>query len=204
MIRTAAALFSVALIVCAASAQSPEPNQSGQTFIPGRMVTTSPDGQQKTTIVMIPIMNLCPVSMQAKQGGLTEMIRTGQKPQEPQQYDPSPKPTQHIHLILKGFAKDKRVSTAIVTARGLSARTRMQNTEAMRGQTPSDIRRTLQVPLTPDRDGSFSAYIDLPAFTAVNSIRLDSISYADGSSWAPENQNLCTVAPDPMMLIAGR
>ena len=114
-----------------------------------------------------------------------------------------PKPAQHIHLILTGHAKDKQITSAVVTARGLSARTHMQNAN-LAGEGPSDIRRTLNVTFTPDQDGTVSADIDLPAFTAVKSLQLESITYADGSSWTPEKFNACTVQPDSFMLIAAQ
>ncbi len=202
MIRTAAALFSAALVLSAAvSAQAPVQSQPNQSFATGTMVAVSPNGQRTTTVVMIPISS-CPVTMQAKQRGLGAMVKT--KPASPQdQPEAIPKPAQHIHLILNGFVKDKHVSSAIVTVRGLSARSRMQNTNLVSNGT-SDLRRTLMVAFTPDHDGSVSADIDLPAFTAVKSLQLESITYADGSSWTPEKNNACTVQPDSFMLIAAQ
>ncbi|MFZ0396000.1 MAG: hypothetical protein WCF17_21365 [Terracidiphilus sp.] len=205
MIRTVAALFSAALILsAAASAQAPTPQQqtpSPQQEIPATVITVGPNGQRTTSVVMIHI-DSCPVGMRAKQRGLTELVKTRQTP-PPDYPEAMPKPAQHIHLILSGFAKDKHVTSAVVTARGLSARTHMQDAN-LAGEGPSDIRRTLNVTFTPDQDGSVWADIDLPAFTAVKSLRLESITYADGSSWTPEKFNACTVQPDPVMLVAGR
>lgn len=202
MIRTAAALFSVALVLCTAvSAQAPVQGQPNQSFATGTMVTVSPNGQRTTTVVMIHI-DSCPVGMQAKQRGLTELVKTRRTP-PPDHPEAMPRPTQHIHLILNRLAKDKQVTSAVVTARGLSARTHMQNAN-LAGEGSSDIRRTLTVTFTPDQDGSVSADIDLPAFTAVRSLQLESITYADGSSWTPEKNNACTVQPDSFMLIAAQ
>jgi len=201
MMRTAAALFSAALVLsAAASAQAPV--QAPQDGIPVTVTRIGPDGQRNTTTVVVKPVDACPVSMQARQRGLTQMVRTKRtSPQD--QPEAMPRPAQHIHLILKGFAKDKLVASATVTARGLSARSRMQNLN-LTGDQPSDIRRTLQVTFTPDQDGSVSADIDLPAFTAVKSLQLLSITYADGSSWTLEKSNACLVQPDSLMLIAGR
>ena len=83
MIRTAAALFSAALVFSgAASAQAPSPQQE----TPVTVITVGPNGQQTTSVVMIHI-DSCPVGMRAKQRGLTQMIKTGQMPSEPQQYE---------------------------------------------------------------------------------------------------------------------
>ncbi|HVB98562.1 MAG TPA: hypothetical protein VNJ12_04425 [Candidatus Dormibacteraeota bacterium] len=201
MLRTAAALFSAAIaFTAAASAQAPV--QSPQNGIPVTVTRIGPDGQRNTTTVVIKPVDACPVSMQATQRGLTQMVRTKRTPSQDQP-EAMPAPAQHLHLILKGSPKDKLVASATVTARGISARSHMQNLN-LSGGGPSDIRRTLQVTFTPDQDGSVSADIDLPAFTAVNSLQLLSITYADGSSWTPEKSNACTVQPDALMLIAGR
>lgn len=200
MIRTAAALFSAAFVLCiAASAQSP--SQPSQPSAKGFTVTVAPDGQLTTTVVMVPI-STCPVSMQAMQRGLAGLVKSRRTP-PPSTPNSMPAPAQHIHLILQGFAKGQPVASALVTAKGLSARSRMRNTSLI-GDGSSDLRRTLMVNFTADQDGSVSADIDLPAFTAVNSLRLDSITYADGSSWTPDKGNACTVQPDSVMLIAGR
>ena len=201
MIRTAAALFSAALLLSAstlaqAQVQIPPDRSAGI----GSMEGITRNGQQTTIFVGNPISE-CPVSMQARQRGMGAMVQTQRKLfQDPPQTMHGP--AQHIHLILTGFAKDKRVASATVTARGLSARSRMQ-TLSLTGQDQSDIRRTLQVTFTPDPDGSVSADIDLPAFTAVNSLQLKSIRYSDGSSWTVEKANACIVQPDPFMLVAG-
>jgi hypothetical protein len=204
MIRTAAALFSAALVLCAAvSAQAPVQNQPDQGNNSASLETLLRQAQQKANSVAIATIGSCPVAMQAKQGGMTQMVKTGQKPPQPQQYAPAPKPAQHILLILSGFGKDKSVASATVTARGLSSRSRMQNLDLI-GDGSSDLRRTMKVTFTPDPDGSVSAYIDLPAFTAVNSLQLQSITYSDGSNWKLADQHMCWVTPDPMMLIAAQ
>jgi hypothetical protein len=202
MIRTAAALFSAALVLCvAAHAQAPVQNRPSQENNSATLDTLLRQAQQKANLAAA--MASCPVTMQARQGGMTQMIKTGQKPPQPQQYDPMPRPAQRIHLILSGFVKDRRVASALVTVRGLSARSHMQNLDLV-GDGSSDLTRTLKVTFTPDQDGSVSAYVDLPAFTAVNSLQLESITYADGSNWKLADQHMCWVQPDPLMLIAGQ
>lgn len=199
MIRIAAALFFAASVLSSAAfAQAPV--QAPQNRIPAGVTSVGPDGQQKTTTVVIRPAGSCPVSMEAKQGSLAQKVETGQKPPEPQHYDPMPQPGQHIHLILAGFGK-QRVTSAKVTARGLSAHSRMQELAV---RTTPDMRRTMDVTFSADADNTVSADIALPAFTSVISLQLESINYADGSSWKLTNQNACLVRPDPVMLIAGR
>lgn len=202
--RTVAALFSVVFALCAAAAAQTPATKAPVQVPPGATVNTykSLDGEATMTVVRLRAqLSACPVSMTAKQGGLTEMIKTGQKPPEPQQYEPMPKPSQRIHLILSGSGKGKQVTSATVTARGLSARGRMDRT-ASGGA--SDLRRTLDVTFTADEDNTVSAYVDLPAFTSVSSLQLESITYSDGSTWKVPDGRVCRVTPDPVMLIAGR
>jgi hypothetical protein len=44
--------------------------------------------------------------------------------------------------------------------------------------------------------------LSLSHFTAVTSIDLDSITYADGSTWRSASAGACSVVPDKRMLIA--
>jgi hypothetical protein len=198
VIKTAAALLSAVFILCAtAFAQAPVPVPPGATV--STYKTLGADGTPTTvTTVRFPA---CPVSMTARQGGLTQMIKTGQKPPEQQQYEPMPKPSQRIHLTLSGFGKDKRATQATITARGLSARGRIDRAA---GGGTSDLRRTVSATFTPDENGTVSADLELPAFTSVSSLQLESITYSDGSSWKVPDGRVCRVAPDPVMLIAGR
>lgn len=200
--KTAFTLVSALLLVSAAAcAQAPAQNPSVQ--VPATVTTIGPNGQIKTTTVMITVAAPCPVSMQARQRGLTQLVRTRKNPPEPLP-DATPKPSQHIHLVLAGFPQDKQVKSAVVTARGLSARDRIDNLNTMFGAEPSDLRRTLDVTFTAEADGTVSADLDLPAFTSVSALKLESITYADGSKWEPASRNMCTVTPDRVMLVAGK
>jgi hypothetical protein len=200
VIKTAAALFSAGLILCAtAFAQAPVQPQPNQGSGVATMETLGPDG--KPTSVTVVHLPACPVAMTARQGGLTQMIKAGQKPPEPQQYDPMPRPSQQIHLILSGFGKDKTITSATVTARGLTSRGGVFRLSAIAA---SSLRRTMDVWFSPGEDGAVAADIDLPAFTSVSSLQLQSITYSDGSTWKVPDGRVCRVAPDPVMLIAGR
>jgi hypothetical protein len=187
-----------------ANAQAPVANPQNQGKNPSGVVAPGPGAiQPANSVVMVVPISPCPVSMQAKQRGTTQMVKTGRN-DGPAQRDFMPPPAQHIHLVLRGFAKDKPVTAATVEARGRSGRGRIDNTRHAPGDEQSDLRRTLDVGFTGNSDGSVSADLDLPAFTTVNAIQLQSITYSDGSTWKLDNRNVCTVAPDPLMLIAGR
>ena len=51
---------------------------------------------------------------------------------------------------------------------------------------------------------SVTADLNLPGFTAVNSIKLDSVDLKDGSTWTLADLKACIVTPDRMMLVANQ
>ena len=140
----------------------------------------------------------CPVSMTAKQAGATEMVKV-QKGS-----DPSPetltRPGQRIRLFLAGLAKTGKV-TATVTVRGLSARGRIDRAAA---NNSSDLRRTLNVTFTREDEKTVWAELVLPGFTAVKTVKLEALEFADGTTRDLAGASLCTIAPEPIMLVAGR
>jgi hypothetical protein len=44
----------------------------------------------------------------------------------------------------------------------------------------------------------------VPGMTAVGSIDLDGVTFADGAMWNFANDGGCRITPDPLMLIAGK
>jgi hypothetical protein len=152
---------------------------------------------QSLTLVLVP-PQACPVSLAAKQAGATEMVKVerGQNPTP----DTLAKPGQRIRLFLTGLAKTGKV-TATVTVHGLSARGGIDKTST---SDASDLRRTMNVTFTREDEKTVWAELVLPGFTSVKSVKLDALQFADGSTRDFAGLNLCTVAPDPVMLVAGR
>ncbi|HZB89207.1 MAG TPA: hypothetical protein VE291_11145 [Terracidiphilus sp.] len=156
------------------------------------------NGQGKTTVIMLPPgAPACPVQMLALQstnGGL-RMARDGQRGQQIEG------PSQRIHLVLAS-GQTGRVVSAKVTVRGLSGKKRSVMTVSSSGPQP-DRTQTLTVPFAAEDPASVAADLTLPGFTAVLSIRLDEITYADGTSWKVNGAQACSVAPDPLVWVAG-
>jgi hypothetical protein len=148
-----------------------------------------------TVLQMARIANTCPIGMRAGQrmNGQTLAVRDGQG-QMPF--------GQHIHLSLLD-KNPARIVSAKVTAYGLSAKYRFVRADAMRNG-PSSVTKSLDVVFSDGQDGTVSADLVLPGFTAVNSIVLESIGYADGSTRTLSPQDGCHVAPDAVMLVADR
>lgn len=139
----------------------------------------------------------CPVAMSARQssGGNLVSVAPGQRTDSG--------PSQHIYLTL-GTKDSQRVASARVTVRGLTSapRSSLLSGPLSGAQGSSNIRRTLNVTFN-DGTGEQGADLKLADFTAVLSIELDALTYADGTSWTA-NANACRVKPDPLMLVGSR
>ena len=167
------------------------------------------------------LMN-CPVgvSAQMNSGGGVLTARDGRGISGQQSGD---KPAQHIRLILdattnkfqkeqQGTEADPRPIHAKVTVRGTSPTWRVLNSststvESAQPRRSPWIEKTLDMDLIAPASGNGNivhADLDLPGFTSVQSIRLDSVAYADGTSWTPISGRACRVAPDPFMLVSSR
>lgn len=120
---------------------------------------------------------------------------------------PAPQISQHIHLILDQAQYPVRVTAATVTVRGTNGKWRVLTASQFQTQpqpTSPYINSTLNVVFVRDGDDSEATDLDLPGFTSVKSIRLDSVVYADGSIWTPADGRSCHVEPDPLMLVSSR
>jgi hypothetical protein len=200
--KTASILVFVLLLSCAVLfAQQPASVSSDGNS--GGASSAGPPGSASTIFVIAP-PEACPVSLRASQSGTTDLVKV--KRGQGQGQDPAPgvlnKPSQRIHLVVAGVPKDSKIIAATVTVRGLSARGRIDKASA--GSGSGDLVRTMEITFTTEDNQSLSAELVLPGFTAVKSIKLESLQYSDGSTRNFSGQKLCTISPDPMMLIAGR
>jgi hypothetical protein len=137
----------------------------------------------------------CPVSFSAKQGWGGGLVAT-RKPEPPE-----PGIAQRIFLSLAD-KNSSAVAAARVTVHGLTLRSRVLPVE-LGADGPAQSSRSLNVSFTKDAKGETGAGLLLPGFSAVFSIDVDSITYADGSTWKA-GEGLCRVVPDPLMDIAAR
>jgi hypothetical protein len=154
-------------------------------------LTPPGSGPNQLTIVRLPPG--CPVSLHAQHLADGMMVRTGST--HPQGLG------QWLHLALAGYRSSQAVK-ATVTVHGFSGKARI--TEAAGGDGSSDAKRTMTMPLSAESGQSVAGDLWVPGMTAVQTIDLDSVAYADGSVWNFTGQESCRVVPDPLMLIAGR
>jgi len=138
-------------------------------------------------------------------GGGLRLTRSGRVPAAPSGI------VQRIHLSLEGGVGNARESAKVtgakVTVHGTSAKWLAVPTE-LGMDSSSDIKRMLDITFYPDAtasvDDNEGAATDmiLSGFTSVQSITLDSLTYADGSIWTPQAGRACRVIPDPLMLVS--
>jgi hypothetical protein len=108
---------------------------------------------------------------------------------------------QGIHLTVSNPSLRDVVGLEI-TVHGLSEKWRYVPMSDM-PQKP-DFSKTLNVSLDVKGSGHASRDLFLNHFTAVTSVDLNSIKYADGSEWNAPSATACSVTPDLIMLVATR
>ena len=138
----------------------------------------------------------CPAIFNARQGGSGSLISV--KPGQPQ---PSTEGyAQRIHLTT--VDGKTRVIAATVRVHGLTPQPRYMPVDPGMGG-PAKITRTLQVTFSPEAKNEVGTDLVMRDFTAVLSIEVESLTYADGSTWK-SGPGVCRVIPDPTMLIGAR
>lgn len=108
---------------------------------------------------------------------------------------------QQIHLTLINLRTHDIVSTQI-TVHGFSDKWKAIDL-AKPSQGP-DLAKTLEVVLDVKGMARASSDLSLSRFTAVTSVDLNSITYADGTTWHTSSPAACSITPDLIMLVAAR
>jgi len=140
-------------------------------------------------------LSSCPVSLRALQGSGGGLLATHSA-------QPASVPLQHIHLILS-TANSSRPVTGQILVRGLSGKSQTIPTQLSNAER-FDQTRNLNVSFTVQADDEVAVDLSLPGFTSISSIHLQSIDYADGSTWKIASGQVCRVVPDPLMLVANQ
>ena len=137
----------------------------------------------------------CPVSMRAQQKtGATGLTRTRD--------GNAAVLGQRIHLDVD---RGPNAVVAIqVTVHGTTARPRIYAAQSQQVRSDAVKTFTLAADGASANGAAISSDLLLRGFTSVQSVNLDSVSYADGSLWTPTAGKSCSVEPDPLMLVSSR
>jgi len=150
---------------------------------------------QPASLESLTYSSQCPLNLSARQGSSGELRTTkpGQKDTPPQSVG------QQIVLTL---ANPQLVG---ITAARIKVRGYTPTARSFPLAPPSpDAARSLDLVLTVAPGLDTTTDLRLESFSAVTSIELESVSYADGSRWRAGPQTRCQIVPDPIMLITSR
>ncbi|MDT7817275.1 MAG: hypothetical protein QOH35_3638 [Acidobacteriaceae bacterium] len=146
----------------------------------------------------------CPVGLQVRHGaGLPVGMKAGPAIDGralSSKVEPSVQ-NQGINLTMSNLSLQDIVSVEI-TAHGFSNKGRyvpLSDTP----QTP-DLAKTVDVAVDVKGNSQASRDLSLSRFTAVTSVDVNSIKYANGSEWHAPSAGACSVTPDLIMLVASR
>lgn len=150
---------------------------------------------QPAVLETLTYSNQCPLTLSAQQGSSGQLRST--------QVIPSHADKQPIGQQIRLTLANPRLIG--VTAARIQVRGYTPNARAFPAASPSpDAARSLDLVLTVAPGQDATTDLRLESFSAVTSIELESVSYADGSRWQAGAEARCQIAPDPILLITGR
>jgi hypothetical protein len=161
-------------------------------------------GNTQSTVLHLPraAEASCPVGMQARHGAGVPVSRNAGPPIEKRSPN-APAFThtreQRIHLTMTNLLSREIVSAQFVV-HGYSNKGRAMN--LANSSSEPDLAKTVDVVLDVKGKSEASSDLSLTRFTAVTSIDLTSITYADGNTWHTPSPEACSVTPDMIMLVA--
>jgi hypothetical protein len=138
----------------------------------------------------------CPVGLRVERsGGLFAYKNAKAVPAD----DIAPGTEQWFDLRMTNFLPHEIVN-AEITAHGLSYKWRVIPVSA---PTP-DIWKTVDVALDVKGNSSASRELSFAHFSAIQTIDVNSVTYADGSTWHASSPGACSVAPSLIMRITAQ
>lgn len=199
---TAALLLTLAASAVAQTALAPATPGSSTITLHSTQFTTNPQtgvivsaGPSRAVVIAAPISS-CPVGLTAQPGVGPGMVIV---------VDGNTTASQKLNLQLTNVGDPQRqhsnITGAQITVHGLTARGRI----APAGFGDSDaatLAKQVNLALTVAPGASASTDLLFKGFTSVRWITLDSLTYADGSTWHPSPQHTCRVVPNRVMLVA--
>lgn len=134
----------------------------------------------------------CPVGMAIDRSGLYAKREVKGAPNA----DPNPVLEQRIRLDLTNRNPTK-ITSAQITVHGLSQKGRFIETS-----TPeADMAKTIQLSLDLKGDGQSSNVLWLTRFAVITRVDINSVTYADGSTWYEPSPDACGVAPSLLVRV---
>lgn len=149
-------------------------------------------GNRTLTILQLPPIQVgCPVQMLARHESGRHTVYVGKQA--------LPEPSGMRLKFTLTSPRPDLIARASITVRGLNRKSHV--VQANGGAASSDIERTMSVDLAPGEGRNSVADLVAPGFVVVSSIKLNSVTYASGSTWKFAGNKVCQVSPDPLMLV---
>jgi hypothetical protein len=192
-------LFSLALACGSATLAAQAVDQyQPRTFDSSQSMATQP-----TVLTVVPPAPRCPVGMRAQHAPGSTLVRVAPgQPDPPAQRGPAERAfVQRLTMTLTN-SKPTGIVAAHVTVHGTTGKPRVMNLSDGRRQ-PGESVRALDLAFDQTAIRETSAPMAVPGFTSVSRIDLDSVTYADGTTWKSDPGS-CSIAPDGMMLVSAR
>lgn len=158
-----------------------------------------PSGSNETRCVTVFVPG-CPIDMRVRQGIGGGMLAVDENGIQRRVFAP------RLRLFLNDLRPgraDQKIVSATVTVRGVAGKAhfhRLNSVPALNAQSGSIV-RTLSVDLANWGDRGVEGDFRLPGFASASRIDLESVTYANGSTWKLAGTETCRVAPDLLMLI---
>ncbi len=194
MHRAAAALL-LTLTASAVAQTALAPATPGSSTMTGIIVSTGP----RTTFIMPTPASSCPVGLSAQPGVGPGMVIV---------VDGNATASQKLNLQLTNVGDPQRqhsnITGAQITVHGLTARGRIAPARFGDSDDPdaATLAKQVDLALTVAPGASASTGLLFKGFTSIRWITLDSLTYADGSTWHPSPHQTCRVVPNRVMLVA--
>ena len=149
-----------------------------------------------------PPATACPVSLRAQHGATGGMLQADKG---------RPKGLAQLLLLTLTSPDSRQIVSARVRVRGLPGKA--HSAQALSGlgnsgpgnsiRDDADVIRTLAVQFSQGPSHTATGDLWVPGVTAVLTIDLNSVTFADGSTLTFTSQDGCRIAPDHLMLVAG-
>jgi hypothetical protein len=153
----------------------------------------------QATVAPISTGSACPIVMSARHlmGAHISQARKGDPP------NPSTKVTSPSLRLLLASRDSRQIIAATIKVHGFAGESRAIPIQNGMG-TGSDASQTIKLQFTQEPGNEATAVFGATNMAVIQTIDLESVVYADGSTWRLADGQSCWIAPDPLMLISSR
>jgi hypothetical protein len=189
MNRITALLLMVLVGPCALIGQSASPKSEAPGINLGNVQFNANSFTQQTHV----LGSNCPVELRAQPGGGGAMAYAS---------GPRKDNSQRLHLTFAN-RKSKEIVAVSVTVRGLSPWARVVPVDSG-SQASHQLAKTVDLKLNVATGKNAEEDVTLQSFASFTRVDLESVEYADGTSWKASAMQICHIVPDLFVLVTSR